>query len=401
MLKEFFLLTLKAIRYRPIRSWLTVIGVVIGVILVVTILSLGSGIRNVVSNMLAMFGSDYIIVYPGEETNPFASILGGQKFREKDILDLATINGVRLVLPMDVASVNADYLGEKKTIMIKAGPWKEFKEFFETSQGIKLEAGFWPTDDQAAEIVLGYLVAHGTFKTDVKVGDEVILKAKRMRVSGIVSRIGVQDDDTSVYSSLSMLRALTGSAPGAVTAMIKVYPDANIELVARQVKFKLSQQEVVRDFAVLTPEKADRLVESILSMIELVFMAIGLISLVVGAVGIMNSTYTSVLERTKQIGIMKAVGASNEAILSLFLIESGMIGLVGGFVGILLGIGLSALVGFGATFAGVNGLFSFAALDFAGLFAILMFTFIVGVISGILPARQAAKMDPAAALRYE
>lgn len=401
MFKEFFLLTLKAVRYRPIRSWLTIVGVVIGVILVVIILSLGSGIKNVVSNMLAMFGSDYIIVYPGEETNPFTSLLGGQKFREKDILDLAKINGVRLVLPMDIAAINADYLGEKKTIMIHAGPWQELREFFESSQGIKLETGSWPTDDQASEVVLGYLVAHGTFKSDVKIGDEVILKAKRMRVSGIVAKIGAQDDDTSVYTSLNMLRALTGSAPGAVTAMIKINPGADIDLVARQVKYQLSQQEVVRDFAVLTPQKADRLAGSILSMIELVFMAIGLISLVVGAVGIMNSTYTSVLERTKQIGIMKAVGASNEAILSLFLIESGMIGLVGGFVGILVGIGLSFLVGYAASLAGVNGLFSFAALDFAGLFAILMFTFIVGVISGILPARQAAKMDPAVALRYE
>ena len=107
------------------------------------------------------------------------------------------------------------------------------------------------------------------------------------------------------------------------------------------------------------------------------------------------------LERTKQIGIMKAIGASNDDVLSLFLLESGLIGLVGGVLGVLLGILLAYVIGMYAAYAGISGLFTFAALDYFGLFVILFLTFVIGVIAGLMPARQAARMEPAEALRYE
>ena len=302
---------------------------------------------------------------------------------------------------MDVAMVNLEYRGEKQTARIQGGTWNGVSGLFESSRGIKLENGFWPKSGDNGTAVLGYLVANEMFKNKITVGEDIIIKAKRMRVAGIISKIGAQDDDNSIYISPGDFRMITGLKPGAMTAFVKVKTGFDINLVALQVRSRLERQEVVREFAVLTPETAERLAGNILSIIELVFMAIGLISLAVGAVGIMNSTYTSVLERTKQIGIMKAIGASDEAILSLFLIESGMIGLVGGFIGVLIGIFLSAMVGLAASLAGFKGLFSFAVLDYYGLLAILLFTFVVGIISGILPARQAARKSPMEALRYE
>ena len=182
---------------------------------------------------------------------------------------------------------------------------------------------------------------------------------------------------------------------------MKIRSGANIDLVAQQVKYQLSKQEVVRDFSVLTPAKANRIVGNVLSIVEFFLIAIAFVSLAVGAVGIMNTMYTSVLERTKQIGIMKAVGASSDKILSLFLIESGIIGLVGGVIGIALGIFLSYVISLIVARLGVNGLFSLVALDYFGIFVVLIITFIAGVLSGILPARQAARMEPAEALRYE
>ena len=391
----------KALRHRPIRSWLTIAGVVIGVMLVIVILSLGGGIKNVVNNMLAQFGSDYLIVFPGDETNPLAAVMSGQKFRESDIANLEKIPGVKMALPMDIATLTLEYRGEKKAARVQEGAWSRVTGLFESSRGVKLEEGVWPKDGDNGVAVLGYLVAHQMFKSDIRVGEDIVIKAKRMRVAGIITKIGAQDDDNSVYVSPSDFRMMTGLKPAAAVAFIKVEPGFDINLVALQVKNQLSQQEVVRDFSVLTPETAERLAGDILSIIELVFMAIGLVSLIVGAVGIMNSTYTSVLERTKQIGIMKAIGATDEEILSLFLIESGMIGLVGGLIGVIFGVFLSALVGLAAGFFGFGGLFSFASLDYFGLLAVLLFTFVVGIISGILPARQAAKKSPMEALRYE
>lgn len=400
MFKDFFLLILKSIQHRRLRSWLTVLGIVIGIMLVVTIFALGSGIKNVVSQMLQMFGSDLIIVFPGKETNPFESLMSGQKFKARDVDALAQIQGVKLVAPMDTASVNAEFRGEKQSMMMRGVRWRDAKPIFLESQGVRLEAGTWPAGEDTNEVVLGYLVAHNLFKNKVQVGDEIILKSKRVTVAGIFTRIGAQDDDNATYFSLPLFHHLTGRE-GVMSIMVKAAPGANVDLVARQIKFELGKQEAVPDFSVLTMAKVNELIGSVLSVVELGLIAIALISLIVGAVGIMNTMYTSVLERTKQIGVMKAVGASRDAILSLFLLESGMIGLVGGILGVIFGIGIAYGVGAAAGKIGMTGLFSFAALDFLGLLVILLITFVTGMLAGILPARQAASMQPAEALRYE
>src|SRR3989344_8029750 len=102
MIKNLILLTLKGIRYRPTRSWLTVLGIVIGIMLVVIILALGSGIKNTVAKTLQSFGSNLIFIFPGKESNPLETFAGGQKFRERDLRDLETVPGVRFVLPMEI-----------------------------------------------------------------------------------------------------------------------------------------------------------------------------------------------------------------------------------------------------------------------------------------------------------
>ncbi|HCE48850.1 MAG: hypothetical protein UX17_C0023G0004 [Parcubacteria group bacterium GW2011_GWC2_45_7] len=401
MLRRFLGLTLKGLRYRPVRSWLTILGVIIGIMLVVIILALGDGIKNAVAKTLQMFGSDLVIVMPGKETNPFLGFIGGQKFKEKDLAALSEIPGVRLVVPMEVAVLNVEFQGEKKAVMFHSQPWREYKIIAEESQALKLLQGRWPENDEAREIMLGYRAAFKLFKTAPNVGDDIIVKGRRFKVAGIFAEVGLQEEDNQMWMSHKDFQALTSRRGFASSAAIKLEKDANIDLVAKQIKFQLSKQDTVRDFSVLTPEKANRLVGNVLSVIQIVLIVIALISLVVGAVGIMNTMYTSVLERVKQIGIMKAVGASREDILSLFLIESGMIGLVGGILGVILGIAAAFAAGIIASRFGVRGLFSFASLDFLGFFVILIITFMTGVLSGILPARQAASMEPAEALRYE
>jgi len=401
MFKQFFLLTLKGIAHRKLRSWLTVVGVVIAISLVVIIQALGSGIQNAVSSQMSMFGGDLIIIFPGELTNPFSSLVGGLRFKEEDITNLKYIEGVEYVMPADIATLNVEYKGEKKSVMTNGSPWKEVALIFESSQGVELYDGSWPTEESSNEVVLGFLVATELFKNDPKVGDELIIKSRRMKIAGFVSEIGNQQDDNTLYVSREVFSDLTGIKGKTMTGMLKIEKGANLELIAKQVEYELSKQDEVQEFSVITPEKVGAIVGGVLTVIELGLVFIALFSLIVGAVGIMNTMYTSVLERTKQIGIMKAIGASSEAILSLFLLESGMIGAVGGIFGIILGLILAYLVSLLAAYGGVGGLFSFASLDFYGLAVIVIITFIVGILSGVLPARSAAKLEPAEALRYE
>lgn len=401
MIKNFLLLVIKSARHRPLRSWLTVVGIVIGVMLVVIIFALSSGVKNILSTMLQTFGSELIFVIPGKETDPLAGFFGGQHFKESDLTNLEKIPGVEFVGPADVGVLNVEYKGEKKSSMVHGIPWKQFRAIFEGSQGVKMREGGWPTRDDSRDIILGYQVADKLFKQPVRVGDEIIIKSKRMRVSGIFGAMGSQEDDNSFYTSLDTFHSLTGREAGAISAFVKVERNADMDLISRQIKFELSKQEDVREFSVLTPNRVNQLVGNILGVVEFVLFVIALVSLVVGAVGIMNTMYTSVLERTRHIGIMKAVGATKDSILSLFLIESGLIGLVGGAMGVLLGLFLAYGIGFIAEGFGVSGLFSLSSIDFFELFAVLVITFITGIVAGYFPARTAAQMEPAEALRYE
>ncbi|MFA6408095.1 MAG: ABC transporter permease [Candidatus Paceibacterota bacterium] len=401
MLKDFLLLVLKGIRYRPMRSWLTVIGIVIGIMLVVIILALSSGVKNVINQQLQMFGSDLLIILPGKETSIVTGLLGGQKFTYNDIMDLEKLPGVKSVAPFDVGSMNADFKGEKKSVLVHSSRWDKMSALFLESRGTRMAEGVWPTDEGANEVVLGYLAGKSLFKNSARVGDEIIVQSKRFRVAGILQRTGEQTDDNSFYMSWDMFHMISGVNPGVVTAMLRMQPGENINLVTRQIRFQLEKQTEVTDFTILTPEKTTAIVGSIVQIVELVLVIIAFVSLVVGAVGIMNTMYTSVLERTKQIGIMKAVGASRDSIMSLFLIESGIIGLVGGVFGILLGLAVSYGISVAAMNFGAPSLFSFVSIDYFELVVILIITFITGVLSGLFPARAASRLEPAEALRYE
>ncbi len=401
MLKDYFLLTLKSIRYRPLRSWLTIIGIVIGIMLVVVIISLSNGVSAAINGQLQMLGNDLLIILPGKETAILTGFVGGQKFNYNDIIDLERIPGVAMAMPVDAGTVNAEFDGEKKAVFVHASRLDYLQAIFEKSEGLQMYQGAWPTDPQSSDVILGYLAGTSLFKNKVQVGDEVIIQSKRLRVAGILARSGNQTDDNSFYMSWDLFHAISGVTPGAMSAIVQVAPGANVDLVALQVRYQLEKQQEVKDFTILTPEKTTQIVGTILGIIELALLVISLVSLLVGAVGIMNTMYTSVVERTRQIGIMKAVGATSDAILSLFLVESGLIGLVGGVLGILLGLAIASGIGAMAASFGVSGLFSFAAIDYGELGIILLVTFVTGVLSGILPARQAAKMEPAEALRYE
>jgi len=154
------------------------------------------------------------------------------------------------------------------------------------------------------------------------------------------------------------------------------------------------------DFQISTPQQILETLDTILTMVEIVLIGIAAISLLVGGIGIANTMYTAVVERTKEIGIMKSIGAQNKDILLIFVIESGLLGLAGGAIGIVFGIGLSKLVEYLAfAFLGTSLIKAF--FPWYLIVGSLVFSFLIGTISGFFPARQAASLKPVDALRYE
>ncbi|MFH0835592.1 MAG: FtsX-like permease family protein, partial [Candidatus Micrarchaeota archaeon] len=174
--------------------------------------------------------------------------------------------------------------------------------------------------------------------------------------------------------------------------------------VAKEIEEELRDyrgvEEGSEDFSVSTSEQLMETFSMIFGVVQAVILGIAAISLLVGGIGIMNTMYTSVLERTKEIGIMKAIGARNGDILTIFLIESASLGLFGGIIGVLLGAGLSKIAEVMAIQA-TGSTYFVAAISTDLVVGALLFSTIIGSIAGLLPARQAAKMKPVDALRYE
>ena len=195
--------------------------------------------------------------------------------------------------------------------------------------------------------------------------------------------IGIKEEYSAVFAKVSQ-----GEKPAEIA-----------DRILRAIRRDRGQKEGFEDFTVSTSEDIIKSINTILGVVQAVFIGIALISLFVGGIGIMNTMYTSVLEQTNEIGIMKAIGAQNKDILGIFLMESGLLGLFGGGIGILLGIGLSKIVEFvGRGFAGDVLKASFPWYLIVGC---LLFSVIIGLISGGFPARQASKMQPVDALRSE
>ena len=214
-----------------------------------------------------------------------------------------------------------------------------------------------------------------------------------------MEEIGNSQDDNSINIDFDTFREIFDAEDrvDAITATAK--PGLDMDALKEKTERKLERARGDENFQVMTSANILEQVNSILGIVQFVLIGIAGISLLVGGIGIMNSMYTSVLERTKEIGIMKSVGARNSDILLIFLVESGFIGLIGGIFGVLLGTGMALAVGAIAKQAGFALLK--IVIDYKILLFGLSFAFVLGMISGALPAYRASKLKPVDALRYE
>ncbi len=396
MLLDFFKLSFQSLRHRKLRSWLTILGIIIGVMLVVTMIFLGEGMKIAVLHQMKLFGTDLIFILPGEETNPFLGFLGGEEFKNKDIEIVKKVKGVEFVLPFATRALKAEFKGEEKLITLAGGPWTETRIIFEQSQGFVMEKGDWPKRDDTGEAVLGSLVS-SKFRNEIEVGDSLVIRGKKIKVSGVFAPTGDPSNDSLIYLSLEKFREVTGKREGVLEMIVKTEPGYDPDLVAEDIRYELGKERKAEKFAVLTMEKTLDVVGNILGIMELVLGGIAAVALVVGGVGIMNTMFTAVLERTREIGLMKAIGAKNFQITILFLIESGIVGLVGG----LIGLGLGMAVAKATELVALAYNFKFLKIEFSLpiIILILFFAFLFGSLAGLLPARRAAHFNPAQALR--
>ena len=405
-INEYFKIALRNLRTRSLRSWLTILGIVIGIFLIISLLSLSEGVKKAINEQMEAMGGDMIMVMPGSEENIMGMMVGGEVLEKQDITAIEKTKGVESVLIMSYRGIVARYKEEAKMVFLTGLPWDESLELLERYQGWDLFEGRWPVSGKR-EVAVGKQWVIDIFKEKVKVNQEIVMKGRKFKIVGILNSLGNKSDDSNIYLDIGLYQDLTGEKKGSARmAMVKIEQGLSPDEVAEDIKESLQKTrkrifgEDTADFAVITSEKMIGVTNNILGIIQTAIILFASIAILVGGIGITNTMFTSIRERTREIGIMKAIGAKNSAVLTIFLIEASIIGLIGGTGGIILGIICAKIV---ELYTQANPLFYFSISISPGLILFgLAFSILTGSISGFFPARRAARLKPVEALRsYE
>lgn len=416
-LKKSFQLAMNILIHSKLRSWLTIIGIIIGIAAVVSIVSISVGAEQQLESQLGSLGADILTVNPGgsramgnfgfeggnrgppgESVRESSSGKSSKNLTSKDVTVIKSIDNIEVVMGTVSDQGEMTYLSKKTTVSITGVDEKVWSEI--TTE--EIESGRFLTSGDSYSIVIGERIATSTFD-EIPLNSKITIEEKTFKVVGIVS------DSNSVYMPIETARNVFEDIGEKEFNYISVkIKDVNLaEETIENIEKKLMQSRGIldednMDFSITNPSAMQETMQETMGTMSLFLGAIAAISLLVGGIGIANTLFTSVLEKTKEIGIMKAIGAKNKDIMMIFLINSALIGLVGGLGGIIIGIFGSGLIGsMASSGGGMTRMFGNTAITPSLLIGALLFSIIIGMVAGVIPAYRASKLKPVDALRYE
>lgn len=391
-------LSLSAILRNRLRSFLTTLGVIIGVFSVIILVALVSGLQSFITDQISSFGSNLIFVIPGQTTGagrgPGGSTVNRLQFQDVTNLERA-LKGRADVSTVTQKAASAKYNSQTSKNMTVSGVediYPKIVTAVEAVQGRFINKA--ESDSGKRVAVLGPTAVKNLFGDSNPLNKTISINNTKYQVIGVIKPRGAVfgvDQDNSAFVPLEAQRKQFGiDQPNAI--YISVYKTEDIESVQSEAKKLLEKRIAADDFTIQTQEQALSTISQITGVLTLALGGIAAISLLVGGIGVMNIMLVSVTERTREIGLRKALGAKSKDIRNQFLIEALTLSGVGGIIGIILGIGVALLVNqfvFTATITWWS-----VALSFG-------FSMLVGVVFGVTPAIRASRLDPIQALRYE
>ncbi|MBD3249865.1 FtsX-like permease family protein [Candidatus Woesearchaeota archaeon] len=406
MIKDILKYSLSNLWNRKLRSFLTMLSILIGITAIFALISFGQGLNSWIDGFAQEMGTDKVFIMPGGGLSN-APGTSNIKFNEEDLDFIRKIKGVDEATAMMAISGKVGYKDYRDVYPFIIGLSTESNEMRLIEEmfggiGIMEGRGLKKGDVLKATAGYSYTVPNRLFKRELSIGSKVAINDVEVEIVGFYEEVGSPTDDAQLYLSQEGFEEIFDIEEFEYIYM-RVAPGEDPSMIADRIKEKFrkykGQKEGEEDFTVQTFEDILETFTSILLVLNGVLVIIALISVVVAAVNIMNTMYTSILERTKEIGVMKSIGARNEFILLVFVTESGVLGFLGGLIGVILGAGFAKIGGMAASAFGLTMIQpDFPCWLIAGC---LIFAFLVGSLSGLIPAIQASKLNPVDALRYE
>jgi len=392
---ELFEISIEAIRTNKLRSVLTALGVIIGVASIILLISISAGLQGFISSQFEKLGANSLFIIPGKLEGSFGGpprTVNKLTFNLVERLEREKSSAIVDVSPFIEIAVTARYKNESKVTSLDG-----VKESYFVYSGIKAEKGrvFREGENEVARrvAVVGTTLARDLYKADNPIDKTISISNKSFVVIGVLEpqgNVGGVDIDNLVLIPLNSARKLTGTDQ-VNSVLVRTTSTDTIPQAKEHVDKILRRTLGEDDYTILSQEQLLSSILQILGVLTAALGGIAAISLVVGGIGISNIMLVSVTERTREIGLRKAVGATNKAILSQFLTESVILSLGGGIVGVFVGyVGSLALSNFLETTVPV-----WAVLLGLG------FSTLVGVVFGTFPAIRASRLEPIEALRHE
>lgn len=405
MLSDYFRLALKNVRKRGIRSWLTMLGVFIGIAAVVSLISLGQGLETAIVGQFGTLSVDTLTVQGADTGFAPPGSASVSKISEEELEIIQDVPGVRIAIARYLRPGEVEFNDRLGFGFIASLPHDQDQlEEIYSEASIELADGRLLDTEDSGEVVIGDDYANSrAYGRPIEVGDTITIRGSDFKVAGVLERSSTFTINGAILMMEEDLKDAFDIPQDDIDfVVVRVEDEDEIDAVAeeirRDIRRERGQDPGEEDFEVQTPSQSLEAVQTILGVINIVVTGIAMIALFVGGIGIANTMFTSVIERTKQIGVMKAIGAQNKDILFIFLLEAGLLGLVGGIIGAIIGLGLAMSVSLVANAALGEAILTVSP-NYGLLLGAIAFSLFVGILSGLIPALQASKLNPVEALR--
>jgi len=403
---DHLVMTLRSLTNRKMRTALTLIGTFIGVAAVVALISLGQGLQDAIAAEFAKSGGDKMMIQAKSGNLGPPGVASAGRIEKRDISIIERVNGA------DKAGgilLRPSQIGFNKRLQAQYAigiPTDDSVDLVLEAFALEIDEGRMLKKSDRGKILIGSsFTGKDLFGKEMQLGSNVLVNNTPFKVAGILKSKGDPSVDNGVIMNEDDLRPAIGIDKDVYDLIYArsakgFSPEEVAPNVMRALRRDRGEKEGFETVEVQTFSEVLQSFNAIFNIVQVVLVGIALISFVVGAVGIMNTMYTSVVERTREIGIMKAVGASNSQIVTMFFVESGIIGFMGGALGAAIGAAMSKLVEIAAGKAFGSPLIH-ASYPPALIIGSIFLATVIGVIAGFLPALQASRQKPVDAIRYD